>query len=79
MNKDIELNIPQMDAKHDEFLELLEQIKQANREEFHPLFKEMIEHTKEHFAFEESLMDKYEFYGKAEHVDEHTKLLDEME
>ena len=79
MSESIQLNIPTIDAKHDEFLELLEKIKKADKNSFHTLFQEMIEHTKEHFSYEESLMDKYEFYGKSEHIEEHHKLLEEME
>lgn len=67
-----------MDSKHDEFLELLEKIQNASKDEFLALFQEMIEHTKEHFAYEEVLMHKYDFYAKFEHMDEHTTLLSEM-
>ena len=79
MNDNLELNIPIIDEKHDEFLEILAKIKSSNKTEFLPLFKEMIEHTKEHFTFEEELMDKYNFYAKGEHVEEHKNLLNEME
>ena len=68
-----------MDAKHNEFLELLEKIKKTDQKNFHSCFLEMIEHTKEHFSYEEKLMEQYEFYGKNEHIDEHNKLLGEME
>ena len=78
MKKDLHVNIPAMDAKHDEFLELLEKIQNASKDQFLPLFHEIIEHTKEHFAYEEVLMHKYEFYAKQEHIDEHTSLLAEM-
>ncbi|WP_345991787.1 hemerythrin family protein [Sulfurimonas sp. HSL-1716] len=79
MNEDLHVNIPLMDEKHEEFLTLLSNIRSCEKNEFLPLFKEMIEHTKEHFAFEEELMKKYEFYAKGEHLDEHKNLLGEME
>jgi len=79
MGENLGLNIPAIDAKHDEFLELLSEIKSCQNEQFLPLFKEMIEHTREHFAFEEELMEKYSFYAKAEHFEEHKNLLGEME
>jgi hemerythrin len=44
-----------------------------------PLFEEMIEHTKEHFAYEENLMNELNFYAKGEHFDEHANLLGEMQ
>ncbi|WP_345978964.1 hemerythrin family protein [Sulfurimonas sp. HSL3-2] len=79
MNEDLHVKIPVMDEKHDEFLTLLKNIQSCEKNEFLPLFKEMIEHTKEHFAFEEELMNKHEFYAKQEHFDEHKTLLGEME
>lgn len=79
MNEDLHVKIPVMDEKHDEFLALLRNIRSCEKEKFLPLFKEMIEHTKEHFSFEEELMDRYEFYAKQEHFDEHKTLLGEME
>ena len=79
MSEDLHVNIPAMDKKHDEFLELLSQIQSCPKEEFMSLFQEMIEHTKEHFAYEEDLMNKYAFYAKQEHFDEHKTLLGEME
>ena len=79
MSEDLHVNIPAMDRTHDEFLEILAQIRSSPKEKFMPLFQEMIEHTKEHFAYEEEIMDKYAFYAKQEHFDEHKALLGEME
>ena len=52
----IRLDIKDMDEKHDAFVDLIRKIQVAPKEEFLLLFKQMIEHTKEHFAFEETLM-----------------------
>jgi hemerythrin-like metal-binding protein len=79
MENTLDLNIPTIDAKHHEFLELLSKIQNTNNENFLNLFKEMIEHTKEHFAYEEELMKKHSFYGDHEHITEHKNLLEEME
>lgn len=79
MPDNLHLNIPAMDKTHDEFLEILERVRSADKAEFLPLFEEMIEHTKEHFSFEEDMMQTHNFYGRQEHVDEHTNLLDEMQ
>lgn len=79
MSDDLHLNINLMDATHDEFLDILSKIKSCSDADFMPLFKEMIEHTKEHFAFEEEIMIKHSFYAKQEHLDEHANLLGEME
>lgn len=79
MSDNLHLNIEVMDKTHDEFLELLSQIKTCSKSEFMPLFEEMIAHTKEHFAYEEEIMNQHNFYGKQEHLDEHANLLGEME
>ncbi|MDD2358006.1 MAG: hemerythrin family protein [Thiovulaceae bacterium] len=79
MEKDLQVNIPIMDEKHEEFLVLLQRIQNCPKAEFMPLFVQMIEHTKEHFAFEEEIMNANAFYAKGEHFDEHKNLLGEME
>ena len=78
MQENLQLNIPDMDKMHDEFLDLLSKIQSCSDAEFLQLFEEMITHTKEHFSFEEAIMTEYDFYGKQEHLDEHTNLLNEM-
>ena len=79
MKDDLRLNITVMDATHDEFLDILSQMKSCQSADFMTLFEDMIEHTKEHFAFEEDIMDKYNFNDKKEHFDEHINILGEME
>ncbi|MDH4944342.1 hemerythrin family protein [Sulfurimonas sp. C5] len=79
MNDDLHLNISVIDEKHDEFLQILSLLKSCTTQQFLLLFAEMIEHTREHFSFEEKLMDKYDFYAKGEHKEEHKNLLAEME
>lgn len=79
MQDNLQLNIPAMDTMHNEFLDLLQTIKSCEENTFLSLFEEMIAHTKEHFSFEEDIMAQHDFYGKQEHVDEHTNLLNEMQ
>lgn len=79
MSDNLSLNIDAMDDKHDQFLDILSKIKSCSDNDFIPLFEEMIEHTKEHFAFEEEIMNKHNFYGKQEHLDEHANLFGEMQ
>lgn len=78
MLNDLRLNISVMDDTHAEFLELLSTIKSCEKEQFMPLFAKMIEHTKEHFAYEEAMMNEYKFNDKKVHFDEHENLLGEM-
>lgn len=79
MQHDLQINIPIMDKIHDEFEYLLEELKECDSQDFFPLFEEMIEHTKDHFALEEELMVEYGFYGIHEHFTEHQNILNEME
>lgn len=74
----LRLNIPSMDTTHEEFLEILKCVKAADKTDFLALFNTLIEHTQEHFAFEEDMMQTYNFYAQQEHRDEHANLLDEM-
>jgi hemerythrin len=79
LSDDIKIGINDIDYRHERFLDILDRIKKASdNREFLSIFEEMIEDTKEHFSYEEELMDKYEFYDKKEHFDEHQKMLDEM-
>ncbi|WP_345975825.1 hemerythrin family protein [Sulfurimonas sp. HSL3-7] len=78
MPDNLRLNIASMDEKHDDFLALLDKIRSCGNAEFLPLFNEMVEHTQEHFAFEEDMMHTYNFYARQEHLDEHANLLGEM-
>ncbi|MDM5270843.1 hemerythrin [Sulfurovum sp. zt1-1] len=78
MQDNLQLNIPLMDKMHDDFLDLLSTIKSCNDSEFLQHFEEIINHTKEHFASEESIMTEQNFYGRQEHLDEHINLLNEM-
>lgn len=79
MQHELQVNIPIIDKIHDEFLSLLTELKVCNSQDFLSLFEEMIEHTKDHFAFEEEMMVKYGFHGKHEHFDEHKNILNEMQ
>ena len=79
MKENLQLDIPDIDEKHHEFLGLLGKIQSCEDHEFLTLFEEMITHTKKHFTYEESIMTQHDFYGKQEHLDEHANLLNEMQ
>lgn len=80
MSNELKLNVKAMDNIHDEFEGILQEIQEAKDTAiFMQLFKKMIEHTKEHFAFEEVLMNEHNFYDKKEHFDEHKNILEEMQ
>ena len=79
MQENLQLGIEGMDEMHHDFLDLLGKIQSCNDHEFLALFEKMLTHTKEHFAFEESIMNQHDFYGKHEHLDEHQNLMNEMQ
>jgi hemerythrin-like metal-binding protein len=79
MQENLQLGIEEMDEMHHDFLDLLGKIQSCNDHEFLALFEEMLTHTEEHFAYEESIMNQYDFYGKHEHLDEHQNLMNEMQ
>lgn len=80
MSNELKLNIKAMDTIHDEFENILQELKETqDNAKFMQLFKQMIEHTKMHFKFEEEIMEEHNFYDKKEHFDEHENLLAEMQ
>ena len=69
----------EMDAVHREFLELLNMTLPLKAEAFDKAFSQMIEHTREHFAFEERQMEAVNLGSRREHTDEHRRILGEMD
>lgn len=67
-----------IDHRHEEFWELLERLKGIPAAEFAEGFRELIEHTVNHFAEEEADMDGLDYPNRTEHRSEHQKALDEM-
>jgi hypothetical protein len=65
MPDNLTLNIASMDERHDSFLELLAKLQSCGNAEFLPLFKEMVERTRKHFAFKEEMMHTYNFYARS--------------
>ena len=69
----------EMDAVHQAFLELLSSTLELNGEDFDKAFFLLIEHTKEHFAFEERQMENVKLSSRREHMDEHQRICSEMD
>ena len=65
MPDNLTLNIASMDERHDSFLELLAKLQSCGNAEFLPLFKEIVERTRKHFAFKEEMMHTYNFYARS--------------
>lgn len=73
------LNYDDMDEKHKEFIDIYNSLKDESIESYKSVMIELFEHTKIHFCKEEENMNKYNYPRKKEHIDEHNKVLAEME
>ncbi len=73
------VGVPAIDNAHREFVDLLNALPDAPPEEFRRLFARLAEHTREHFAEEEQLMERSAFPVTAVHKAEHERVLAELE
>lgn len=69
---------PAIDDDHREFIELLNQLHAADNREFAGLFRQLQQHTEQHFERENRLMNESAFPALAEHQGEHQRVLAEF-
>ena len=74
----LQMGDPTMDRTHGEFVDLLNRLNSADKSTFMALFAELLEHTENHFAAENSRMQESGFPAIREHRDEHQRVLGEM-
>lgn len=67
-----------IDDDHQEFVSLLNQLDVANNADFPALFRQLFEHTEQHFARENQLMQDYGFPAEDAHKGEHMRILGEF-
>ena len=67
-----------IDRVHDEFIALLNQLDSASNADFPVLFKQLHEHTEQHFDRENQLMMQFAYPGEIEHKGEHQRVLGEF-
>lgn len=72
------LGLDIMDDTHKEFVILINQLSDANDNEFVTLYEKLISHTQQHFKQEEDLMVESKFPAYCEHKDEHQRILGEL-
>jgi hemerythrin-like metal-binding protein len=72
------LDVSAMDTTHREFLDLAARLARADDAAFPALFKELLEHTRLHFAQEGRLMRACAFPATGEHEGEHARVLGEL-
>ena len=68
-----------MDNIHEEFIELLNDALDAEGSAFDVAFLGLMQHTIEHFAFEELKMEEVNLSSRIEHMDEHKRILGELD
>jgi hemerythrin-like metal-binding protein len=67
-----------IDNDHDEFISLLNKLESANNADFPALFQQLYEHTEQHFARENLLMEQFSYPGLTDHKGEHLRVLGEF-
>ena len=77
------VNIPSIDAQHKKLVGIVNELHAAlqngnSDEVLNNIFKELLDYTHEHFAYEEKLFDKYFYAGSTEHKRKHKYIFDEV-
>jgi hemerythrin len=72
------LNYPALDSDHAEFAAILHHLDQASGPRFVELWKELVTHTEKHFERENQLMGETKFPGRADHEDEHRRVVGQL-
>lgn len=72
------LGVADMDATHQEFVDLADALATAADAEFPDLFARLREHTRQHFEHEARLMRSCRFPAIGEHESEHLRVLGEL-
>jgi hemerythrin len=79
----LKLDIPEIDSQHERLIGLINllhdtMIQGADRTRLDELLSLLLEHTQEHFAYEEHLMSQYNYPGFEAHQSEHNRLLQHL-
>lgn len=69
----------ELDQTHQAFIRLLNQAASAGKDQFVAQLQQLLEHTQQHFADEEQLMQASNFPSLAEHQAEHRRVLGELQ
>ncbi len=77
--EELVVGVPAIDRAHHEFVELLNALPMAPEAEFRKLFAKLTEHSREHFAEEERMMERSAFPVMGVHKAEHERVLKELE
>lgn len=78
-DKRYRLGVSSMDGTHEEFVALVNKLAIVDKYKFMQMFKELVKHTQEHFENENKLMQETRFPAIREHMDEHRRVLGDLE
>lgn len=67
-----------IDQDHAEFIDLVNRLNAAENADFPALFRQLYQHTEQHFARENQLMQQFAFPAETEHKGEHQRVLAEF-
>lgn len=73
------LSYDEMDELHKEFIDIYNSLEDESTQSYKNVTIKLFEQTKRHFCNEEKLMEEFNYPRKKEHIDEHNKVLGEME
>lgn len=73
------LGVSSMDSTHDEFISLVNKLAIVDKYRFMQMFGDLVAHTREHFENENRLMQETGFPAIREHMDEHQRVLGDLE
>jgi hemerythrin-like metal-binding protein len=69
----------EMDNLHKEFVDIYNSLQSNDIEAYKNVMAKLLEQTKRHFCQEEQMMEQFDYPRKREHIEEHQKVLAEME
>ncbi|MCU7916799.1 MAG: hemerythrin domain-containing protein [Candidatus Thiodiazotropha sp. (ex Dulcina madagascariensis)] len=72
------LGIEKLDEEHRKFVELVNRLESSENAVFIELFPQLVNHIQQHFLTENALMAESGYSAIHEHIDEHQRVLDEL-
>jgi hemerythrin len=79
----LKLDIPEIDSQHETLIGLINLLHEtmlqgADRAALDALLSQLLEHTRNHFAYEEQLMSQHNYPGYEAHKSDHNRLMQHL-
>ena len=83
LEDNLKLDIPEIDSQHETLIGLINLLHEtmlqgADRAALDGLLSQLLEHTRNHFAYEEQLMSQHNYPGYEAHKSEHSRLMQHL-